>query len=190
MLGEHDVWFDCNFVPYIHLPTLHLDGCRNAPAGTIRRPGAKVTTRRSPDDGPRLQLYGRERFSIPFVYPDPEIFHRRAQRWVVSPFHREELPARAFYAADAEKRDLLDQALFEAAWVEGFDVNDPEAIRWAAQRAGLLVCGELAAAARMISTEAAAPGRPLPNQRVHDLVAYSVSPAYFAARMHLGVAVA
>ena len=78
-----------------------------------------------------------ERFSIPFVYPDPEIFHRRAQRWAVSLFHREELPARAFYAADAEKRDLLDQALFEAAWVEGFDVNDPEAIRWAAQRAGL-----------------------------------------------------
>jgi len=78
-----------------------------------------------------------ERFSIPFVYPDPEIFHRRAERWAVSAFHREELPARAFYAADGEKRDLLDQALFEAAWVEGFDVNDPEAIRWAAQRAGL-----------------------------------------------------
>ena len=30
-----------------------------------------------------------ERFSIPFVYPDPEIFHRRVQRWAVSPFHRE-----------------------------------------------------------------------------------------------------
>lgn len=52
-------------------------------------------------------------------------------------FDREELPARAFYAADAEKCDLLDQALFEAAWVEGLDVNEPETIRWAAQRAGL-----------------------------------------------------
>ena len=78
-----------------------------------------------------------ERFTIPFVYPDPEIFHQRAERWAVSAFHREELPARAFYAADAEKRDLLDQALFEAAWVEGLDVNEPETIRWAAQRAGL-----------------------------------------------------
>ena len=78
-----------------------------------------------------------ERFSIPFVYPAPEIFRQRAERWAVSAFHREELPARAFYAADAEKRDPLDQALFEAAWVEGFDVNDPETIRWAAQRAGL-----------------------------------------------------
>src|SRR5215471_3248655 len=78
-----------------------------------------------------------ERFSIPFVYPDPEVFHQRAARWELSAYEREELPARAFYAVDAEKRDLLDQALFEAAWVEGLDVNEPETIRWAAQRAGL-----------------------------------------------------
>ena len=78
-----------------------------------------------------------ERFSIPFVYPDPEVFHQRAKRWALSDYEREELPARAFYAADAEKRDLLDRALFEAAWVEGLDVNEPEAIRWAARRASL-----------------------------------------------------
>jgi 2-hydroxychromene-2-carboxylate isomerase len=78
-----------------------------------------------------------DRFTIPFVYPDPEIFHQRAARWAVSAYDREELPARAFYAADAEKRDRLDRALFEAAWVEGLDVNEPETIRWAAQRAGL-----------------------------------------------------
>jgi 2-hydroxychromene-2-carboxylate isomerase len=78
-----------------------------------------------------------DRFSIPFVYPDPEVFHQRAARWAVSAYDREELPARAFYAADAEKRDLLDQALFEAAWVDGLDVNEPDTIRWAAQRAGL-----------------------------------------------------
>jgi 2-hydroxychromene-2-carboxylate isomerase len=73
-----------------------------------------------------------ERFSIPFVYPDPEVFPRRAKRWAISAYDREELPARAFYAADAEKRDLLDRALFEAAWVEGLDVNEPATIRWAA----------------------------------------------------------
>jgi 2-hydroxychromene-2-carboxylate isomerase len=78
-----------------------------------------------------------DRFTIPFVYPDPEIFQQRAARWAVSPYDREELPARAFYAADGEKRDRLDRALFEAAWVEGLDVNEPETIRWAAQRADL-----------------------------------------------------
>ena len=78
-----------------------------------------------------------DRFTIPFVYPDPEVFHQRAARWAVSAYDREELPARTFYAADGEKRDPLDRALFEAAWVEGLDVNEPETIRWAAQRAGL-----------------------------------------------------
>ena len=78
-----------------------------------------------------------ERFSIPFVYPDPEIFHRRAARWAALVYDREELPARAFYSVDAGKRGPLDQALFEAVWVQGLDVNEPETIRWAAERAGL-----------------------------------------------------
>ena len=78
-----------------------------------------------------------DRFTVPFTYPDPEIFHQRAERWAVSAFHHEELPARAFYAADAEKRDPFDRALFEAAWVAGLDVNESETIRWAAQRVGL-----------------------------------------------------
>ena len=78
-----------------------------------------------------------ERFAIPMSYPDPDVFHERAQRWAASPFDREELPARAFYAADPGKRDCLDQLLFEAAWVEGLDVNEPATIGWAAERAGL-----------------------------------------------------
>ena len=78
-----------------------------------------------------------ERFAIPFSYPHPNVSHQRAQRWAVSPFHREELPACAFYAANPERRDRLDQALFEAAWVQGLDVNEPATIRWAAQQAGL-----------------------------------------------------
>ncbi|MEO8705170.1 MAG: tetratricopeptide repeat protein [Kofleriaceae bacterium] len=69
----------------------------------------------------------------------------------------------------------------------------PDLGRWrtavdvAAQRAGLLVAGELAAAARMVASETV-PGQ-RPAQRVQDLVAYSVSPSYFAVRQHLGVAV-
>lgn len=78
-----------------------------------------------------------DRHGIPFSYPSSEVFAERAARWARSPFHREELPARAYYAADAAKRDALDEALFSAAWVEGLDVNEPEAIRWAAARADL-----------------------------------------------------
>jgi tetratricopeptide (TPR) repeat protein len=69
----------------------------------------------------------------------------------------------------------------------------PDLARWraavdiASQRAGFLVSGELAAAARMLSTEASAGGRP--GQRVQQLVGYSVSPSYFAVRAHLGVTV-
>src|SRR5262244_404799 len=49
--------------------------------------------------GPYLPEYcrrGSERFSIPFVYPGPEIFRQRAARWAASVYDREELPARAF----------------------------------------------------------------------------------------------
>ena len=31
----------------------------------------------------------------------------------------------------------MDDALFAAAWVEGLDVNEPDTIRWAADRAGV-----------------------------------------------------
>jgi 2-hydroxychromene-2-carboxylate isomerase len=78
-----------------------------------------------------------ERFAIPISYPDPSVFHKRAKHWARLPYEREELPARAFYAAELDKRDLLDEALFEAAWVEGVDVNEPATIEWAAKRAGL-----------------------------------------------------
>jgi tetratricopeptide (TPR) repeat protein len=58
-----------------------------------------------------------------------------------------------------------------------------------AQRAGLIISGDLAATARMIASEAAGPGGQRPNQRVQELVAYSVSPAYFEVRRHLGISV-
>lgn len=73
-----------------------------------------------------------------------------------------------------EKPDL-------AAWRNAVDA--------AAQRAALLVSGDLAATARMISSEAGGVSAQRPTQRVQELVAYSVSPAYFAARRHLGVTV-
>ena len=88
-----------------------------------------------------------DRHGIPFHYPEPEVFAERAARWATYPFDREELPARAYYAADAGRRDDLDAALFAAAWVEGLDLNEPDTIRWAAQRAGMDDDALLAAAA-------------------------------------------
>ena len=88
-----------------------------------------------------------DRHGIPFHYPSPEVFAERAARWACSPFHREELPARAYYAAEADKREALDKALFAAAWVEGLDVNEPETIHWAADQAGLSGNALLTAAA-------------------------------------------
>jgi 2-hydroxychromene-2-carboxylate isomerase len=85
--------------------------------------------------------------AIPFRHTPPEIFVERAARWARSPFDREELPARAYYAAAADRREALDQALFAAAWVEGLDVNEPATVRWAAARAGIDGEALLAAAA-------------------------------------------
>jgi hypothetical protein len=65
-----------------------------------------------------------------------------------------------------------------------------DAVDATARRAGLLVCGELEAAARMISTEPALPDGPRARDKVRDLVVFSISPGYFAARRKLGVNVA
>ena len=79
-----------------------------------------------------------ERYDVPFIYPAPGVFAERARFWPMAEFDREELPARAFFAAaDTGRQDELDAALFEAAWVAGLDVNEPETIAWAAARAGL-----------------------------------------------------
>lgn len=109
-----------------------LDGRENRNAGSYNR-----------EDCQRWA----DRHGIPFRYPPPGVFPKRAERWARSPFHREELPARAYYAARPDRRDALDEALFAAAWVEGLDVNEPETIRWAAARAGLDGEALLAAAA-------------------------------------------
>ena len=103
-------------------------------------------------------------------------------------------PLRTAFASEMQKRLTRQTAATLHALVSRLP-DKPDLARWrtavdiAAQRAGLLVCGELAAAARMLATEASPLGGQRPNQRVHDLVSYSVSPGYFAARAHLGVTV-
>jgi hypothetical protein len=61
-----------------------------------------------------------------------------------------------------------------------------DAVEMTSRRASLLVCGELGAAMRMMST---GPGGVTPRHAA-DLFAYSTSDSYLSARAHLGVAVA
>ncbi|MBV8651160.1 MAG: DsbA family protein [Alphaproteobacteria bacterium] len=118
----------------------------------LRRPffvprdrGVRIADLVGGKETPAMASYHREdcprwaaRYRIPFNYPAPEIFTARAAEWARSEWHREELPARAYYAARSlGQGDALDDALFDAAWVEGLDVNAPDTIRWAAARAGL-----------------------------------------------------
>jgi len=98
-----------------------LGGKENRNAGSYHR-----------EDCPRWA----DRYGISFRYLPHEVFAARTARRALSPFHREELPARAFYAVEPSKRGALDEALFAAAWIEGLDVNEPDTIRWAAAQAG------------------------------------------------------
>jgi len=66
-------------------------------------------------------------------------------------------------------------------WLAGTDLT--------AARVGLLLCGDLGAAARVLWGESP-PGDATGQQRVRDLVAFSISDAYFTCRAQLGVAVA
>jgi hypothetical protein len=71
----------------------------------------------------------------------------------------------------------------------------PDLRRWrnavdtAGRHAGLLVCGDLGAAASMIAAEPAPADGPRPADKVRELVVWSVSSNYFAARRHLGITV-
>lgn len=71
-----------------------------------------------------------ERFGIELSFVPPDVFESRVLAWRASPLAREELPARAFYAAaGTAEQAALDGALFRAAWVEGEDVNDEQVVR-------------------------------------------------------------
>ncbi|MBH8576686.1 DsbA family protein [Nostocaceae cyanobacterium CENA369] len=79
-----------------------------------------------------------EKFGIELNLIARDLFQERAKRWIASPLNREELPARAYYAAlGSGKESLLDQALFRAAWVDGMDVNEEEVIKHCISSSGL-----------------------------------------------------
>ena len=68
-----------------------------------------------------------------------------------------------------------------AQW--GFTVD------YAAARAGFLISGDLETAARVVSSEPTVVGGPQVNNKVADLVLYSISEEYFAARQALGLGI-
>ena len=79
-----------------------------------------------------------EKYGIELNFIAPAVFEERAQRWRESPYDREELPARTYYAALGSGREAaLDRALYEAAWIDRRDVNDEAVVRDAIATAGL-----------------------------------------------------
>ena len=79
-----------------------------------------------------------EHYGIELHFLAPGVFEERAMRWRQSPFGREELPARAYYASLGTGREEdFNHALFRAAWIQGQDVNDESVIRDVAQSVGL-----------------------------------------------------
>jgi hypothetical protein len=69
--------------------------------------------------------------------------------------------------------------------------------RWAAAReltnyrVGLLLCGDLVIAAQMVSQEQSMMGSAMsPKDKIKELVLYSISEDYFAARRAIGLSVA
>jgi hypothetical protein len=66
-----------------------------------------------------------------------------------------------------------------AAWTRSVELT--------ACRSGLLMCGDLEVAKRMIAAEADAPGDVPREQKIEELTRFSVSPAYSALRAALGV---
>jgi len=99
------------------------------------------------------------------------------------------------FAAEMQKR-LAPSAIDSLRELVGrLPAGKSDLVRWrnavdrTARRAALVVCGELAAAASMVSSEPTQVGGPRPQEKVRELVTFSVSPAYFTARQRLGLAI-
>jgi 2-hydroxychromene-2-carboxylate isomerase len=122
------------------------------PVVIVRRPicipkrrGVKVADLVGSKESPAQSAYHREdcvrwaaKYGIELHLLHPGTFEQRAARWRQSSYEREELPARAYYAAiGSGKEAALDHALFRAAWVDGLDVNEEHVVRAAAAAAEL-----------------------------------------------------
>ena len=57
-------------------------------------------------------------------------------------------------------------------------------------RAGLVVCGDLEVAARMVSAEPVVMGGPQVKDKIKELVLYSISEEFFTVRAQMGLTIA
>jgi hypothetical protein len=64
-----------------------------------------------------------------------------------------------------------------------------QAVELTACRAGLLVCGDLEIAKRIIASEPQLPGDKSPAEKMQDLLLFSTSEEYSALRRALGIAI-
>jgi 2-hydroxychromene-2-carboxylate isomerase len=125
---------------------------QDLPVEVERRPicipkarGVRVADLVGSHETPQKSTYHREdcarwaqRYGIDLHFLPAGVFEERVQRWKRSPFDREELPARAYYATKGTgKEALFDRTLFRAAWVEGLDVTEESVIRQVATSVGL-----------------------------------------------------
>jgi hypothetical protein len=72
------------------------------------------------------------------------------------------------------------------------NATEVDLVRWGyaveatAHRVGLVLCGDLETAAKMVSMEQVQVGGPQAKDKVRELVLYSISEDYFSVRQHLG----
>jgi predicted DsbA family dithiol-disulfide isomerase len=79
-----------------------------------------------------------KKYGIEIRLKELEEFGRWVKRWEKMKFGREELPARAYYAAcGTGKEHLLDTAFFRATYIDLLDVNDESVIKKVANDVGL-----------------------------------------------------
>jgi len=64
-----------------------------------------------------------------------------------------------------------------------------QAVELTACRAGLLLCGDLEIAKKIIAAEPQVPGDLPPQDKLKELVLFSISTNYFALRKSLGIAI-
>ena len=64
-----------------------------------------------------------------------------------------------------------------------------QAVELTACRAGLLLCGDLEIAKKIIAAEPQVPGDLPPQDKLKELVLFSISPNYFALRKALGITI-
>ncbi|MEH2071077.1 MAG: DsbA family protein [Nostoc sp.] len=107
--------------------------------------GIKVADLQGGSESAVVSLYHKEdclrwakKYGIEIRLKELEEFRSWVKRWQEMKFGREELPARAYYAAcGSGKEHLLDTAFFGASYIDLLDVNDESVIRKVANDVGL-----------------------------------------------------